>query len=120
VWGALLSSRLQSVWSSLALALRVSVRRLTGRRLLPLRCLAHRHCCCRACPHRKLRRQVVEREEAAAAERQAAGFFRPIERAKLEANIKEFVRLSIRRMAAARPAAAAGVQQMASGYMPLP
>jgi hypothetical protein len=45
----------------------------------------------------------VEKEAAACAERQAAGSHKPIERSKLEANIKEFVRLSIRRLHTARP-----------------
>lgn len=57
------------------------------------------------CPfvRRKLRREIVEKEAAACAERQAAGSHKPIERSKLEANIKEFVRLSIRRLHTARP-----------------
>jgi hypothetical protein len=41
---------------------------------------------------------VVERERQAYAARQASGDVRPIERSKVEANIKEFVRLSIRRL----------------------
>lgn len=57
---------------------------------------------------RKLRRQIVEKESAACAERQAAGSHKPIERSKLEANIKEFVRVSVRRMHAARPGASTG------------
>lgn len=56
---------------------------------------------------RKLRRQIVDKEAAACAERQAAGSHKPIERSKLEANIKEFVRLSIRRLHTARPGAGA-------------
>jgi hypothetical protein len=53
-------------------------------------------------PCRKLKREVVEKEAAAFAERQAAQSFKPIERLKLEGNIKEFVRLSIRRLRAGR------------------
>lgn len=68
-------------------------------------------CCC----NRKLRRQIVEKESAACAERHAAGSFKPIERSKLEANIKEFVRLSIRRLHASRPAAAHGQHSNAGG-----
>lgn len=64
-------------------------------------CCRFRPVCCR-----KLRRQIVDKEAAACAERQAAGSFKPIERSKLEANIKEFVRLSIRRLHAARPGGA--------------
>jgi hypothetical protein len=45
---------------------------------------------------------VVEVEEAAVAERRAGGDVKPIERSKLEANIKEFVRLSIRRLHTAK------------------
>lgn len=48
--------------------------------------------------YRKLSREVVERERQAYAARQASGDARPIERSKVEANIKEFVRLSIRRL----------------------
>lgn len=60
------------------------------------------------CPScRKLRRQIVEKEVAACADRQAAGSSKPIERIKLEANIKEFVRLSIRRLHTARPGGSA-------------
>lgn len=51
---------------------------------------------------RKLRREVFEKELSAFSERTAGGAFKPIERRKLEQNIKEFVRLSIRRMHAAR------------------
>lgn len=57
---------------------------------------------------RKLRRQVVDKEEAACAERRAVGSFKPIERVKLEANIKEFVRLSIRRLHGAKTPTAGG------------
>lgn len=44
-------------------------------------------------------REVVEKERRAHAERlaQTGGAPKPIERRKLEGNIKEFVRLSIRR-----------------------
>ena len=48
--------------------------------------------------HRKLKVEIVEKEQQAYAERQQAGQFRHIERAKLEANIKEFVRVSIRKL----------------------
>jgi hypothetical protein len=57
----------------------------------------------------------VEKEAAACADRQAAGSSKPIERSKLEANIKEFVRLSIRRLHAARPGGAAGGLGAAGG-----
>ncbi|KAI8470635.1 MAG: hypothetical protein J3K34DRAFT_521189 [Monoraphidium minutum] len=50
--------------------------------------------------YRKLKREVVEKEGAAYQERSRAGAYAPIERPKLEANIKEFVRLSIRRLRA--------------------
>jgi hypothetical protein len=49
-------------------------------------------------PLRKLKREVVEKEGQAHAERSRGGQFAPIERFKLENNIKEFVRLSIRRL----------------------
>ncbi len=41
---------------------------------------------------------MVEKEGQAYAERSRGGQFAPIERFKLENNIKEFVRLSIRRL----------------------
>jgi len=44
---------------------------------------------------------VVEKEGQAYMERSRSGQFAPIERFKLENNIKEFVRLSIRRLRAA-------------------
>ncbi|GBF93173.1 histone-lysine N-methyltransferase [Raphidocelis subcapitata] len=50
--------------------------------------------------YRKLKREVVEKEGQAHAERSRGGQPAPIERVKLEANIKEFVRLSIRRLRA--------------------
>jgi hypothetical protein len=40
---------------------------------------------------------VIEKERRAYAERQQAQAFRPIERKKLEGNIKEFTRLSVKR-----------------------
>eukprot|EP00887_Chlorella_sp_A99_P003835 scaffold11.g3835.t1 len=48
--------------------------------------------------YHRLRREVVAKEREAYAERQASGAFKPIERHKLEAKIKEFVRDSIRRI----------------------
>ena len=57
----------------------------------------------------------MEKEAAASAERHAAGSFKPIERSKLEANIKEFVRLSIRRLHASRPGAAGGYHMPSPG-----
>lgn len=45
----------------------------------------------------KIRREIVAKEHQAYAERQAAGLSKPIERGKLEAKIREFVRDSIRR-----------------------
>lgn len=54
------------------------------------------------CRDRKLRREVVDKEAAAYAERSAGRVAKPIERARLEAGIKEFVRLSIRRLHASR------------------
>jgi hypothetical protein len=58
--------------------------------------------CCllsRAVPqlYSKIRREIVRKEQEAYAGRQAAGVFKPIERGKLEAKIREFVRDSIRR-----------------------
>lgn len=50
--------------------------------------------------YRKLKREVVEKEGVAYQERSRGGQFAPIERLKLENNIKEFVRLSIRRLRA--------------------
>lgn len=66
--------------------------------------------CCR-----KLRREIVDKEITAFAERQASGTFKPIERAKLEVNIKEFVRLSIRRLHAARTGGPGGYSEGPSG-----
>eukprot|EP00878_Enallax_costatus_P017975 GHUV01018901.1.p1 GENE.GHUV01018901.1~~GHUV01018901.1.p1 ORF type:complete len:1118 (+),score=463.86 GHUV01018901.1:2890-6243(+) len=56
--------------------------------------------------YRKLRREVVDKEVTAFAARQAQGQFRPIGKAEVEAKIKDFVRLSIRRLHAARAAGA--------------
>jgi hypothetical protein len=68
-----------------------------------------------------LRREVFEKEVTAFSERQAGGTFRPIERSKLEQNIKEFVRLSIRRMHAARTGPGSSMQAgLGPGGMLLP
>ena len=48
-------------------------------------------------PCRKIRREVVEKERRAFSERGQQAVKKPIERRKLEANLKEFVRQSIRR-----------------------
>jgi hypothetical protein len=56
---------------------------------------------------------VYEKEVCAFSERTAGGAFKPIERSKLEQNIKEFVRLSIRRMRAARTAPGPGSSMQA-------
>jgi hypothetical protein len=63
---------------------------------------------------------VFEKELSAFSERQAAGAFKPIERSKLEQNIKEFVRLSIRRMHAARSNPASMQAGMGPGGVLLP
>jgi len=47
--------------------------------------------------YRKIKREVVEKERRAYDERRQQGVFKLIEKRKLENNIKEFVRLSIRR-----------------------
>ncbi|GLC55996.1 hypothetical protein PLESTB_001053200 [Pleodorina starrii] len=46
----------------------------------------------------KVYREVVAKERRAWEERRSAGVFKPIERHKLEANLKEFVRSTIKRM----------------------
>ncbi len=51
---------------------------------------------------RKLRGEVVDKEREAFEERQQQSQYKPIERRKLEGNIKDFVRMSIRRMHATR------------------
>ncbi|MEW5316180.1 MAG: hypothetical protein WDW38_007566 [Sanguina aurantia] len=48
--------------------------------------------------HRKVQREVVEKERRAFETRQQQSQNRPIERKKLEANLKEFVRQSIRKL----------------------
>ncbi len=52
----------------------------------------------RSPPHRKIQREVIDKERRAYADRLEQSMFRPMERKKLEGNIKEFVRLSIRRL----------------------
>lgn len=50
----------------------------------------------------KIKRQVVDKERDAYAQRQAAGTFKPIVRGKLEMKIRDFVRESIKRHLGAR------------------
>ncbi|GAX78575.1 hypothetical protein CEUSTIGMA_g6014.t1, partial [Chlamydomonas eustigma] len=47
--------------------------------------------------NKKIQREIIEKERHAFQERQEQEMHRPMERKKLEGNIKEFVRLSIRR-----------------------
>ena len=63
---------------------------------LLIRAFHRPHCVCCAI-RRKIQREVVEKERRAYAERQEQSLPRPMERRKLEGNIKEFVRQSIRR-----------------------
>ena len=50
-------------------------------------------CCCS-----KIQREVIDKERKAYAERQSQNLPRPMERRKLEGNIREFVKQSIRRL----------------------
>jgi hypothetical protein len=49
-------------------------------------------------PCRKIQREIIEKERKAYAERLDQNLPRPMERRKLENNIKEFVRQSIKRL----------------------
>ncbi|PNH08632.1 Histone-lysine N-methyltransferase ASHH2 [Tetrabaena socialis] len=66
---------------------------------------------------RKVYREVVAKERRAWDERRGAGVYKPIERHKLEANLKEFVRSTIKRMRdrEKEKAAAAGAGSAAGG-----
>lgn len=48
-------------------------------------------------PRRKIRREVVDKERAAYEQRCSQSLFKLIEKRKVEHNLREFVRLSIRR-----------------------